>query len=46
MLEGQVESDNSITLTKKINNDKGGINTIKFSGKILHEDKNIKGKAI
>lgn len=45
LLEGEVGSDNSITLEKKINNDKAQINKMKLVGKIDPNNKNIKGKA-
>jgi len=46
MLEGEVDKDNNITLEKKINNDKGQSNKMKFVGKIDLENKKIKGKAV
>lgn len=46
MLEGQVESDNSISFTKLINNDNGNKNTMKFIGTIDNASRVIKGKAV
>lgn len=45
ILEGEVSNDNSITLEKKINNDKSHNNKMKLVGKIDLVSKKISGKA-